>query len=121
MHRGDHPLGIRGGATARRQPGKQNLGTTIGNTASPLPRRRTQKKRATAIHPDALKREISVALLVKLALLFAIWLLFFRDPLARSLNSNDMDRVLLGSAANAPVATVHLHAREPSAESRYEP
>jgi hypothetical protein len=54
------------------------------------------------IQRNSLRREITVVLLVKLALLFAIWFAFFSHPLDRSLTGHDVSRVLVGSGADSP-------------------
>jgi hypothetical protein len=108
--------GYRVDVTARRKPGNPDPG--INHLQSDPAAPRAQQLRP---HRGTLKYEISIALAAKLVLLFALWLTFFNHPLDRSLNSTDMDRVLLGPTANSPSAVAHATASTMSKDPRHDP
>jgi len=49
-----------------------------------------------------LAREITIILVIKFALMFALWFTFFRHPIDKSLDAAAVSRVVLGGQSSTP-------------------
>jgi hypothetical protein len=123
MYPGNDAQGYRVGTIAWQQAGNRSLGNNSTSATSPPPRPAGDESAPGGAKPRAtiLGREITIALLIKLALLFAIWLAFFSHPLDRKLGPGDIDRLLLGSANHSSLTDSPLSSPVPGKESRHDP
>jgi hypothetical protein len=123
MYPGKHAQGYPVDAKPWHPPGHRSLGNASKLAASPSrqPRLAPTAPQGATPHPGILGREITVALLVKLMLLFAIWLAFFSHPLDRNLGARDMDRLLLGRATPPSLTHDRPAVSGPDKEARHDP
>ncbi len=54
------------------------------------------------LRQNALAREITLVIVIKLAVLFALWYAFFRDPVDQRLTDAAVSRMIVGSEASIP-------------------
>lgn len=123
MYPGKHAQGYPVNAEPWQPPGHRSLGNTssLAASRSRQPRLAPSAPQGTTPHPGILGREITVALLVKLMLLFVIWLAFFSRPLDRNLGARDMDRLLLGSTTPPSLTHIRPALSGPDKEPRHDP
>ncbi|MEJ2106338.1 MAG: hypothetical protein P8X48_03270 [Acidiferrobacteraceae bacterium] len=123
MYPGKHAQGYPVDADPWHPPGHRSLGNAsrLAASRSRQSRLAPTEPQGTTPQPRILGREITVALLLKLILLFAIWLAFFSHPLDRKLGASDMDRLLLGNTIPPSLTHNRPAASGPDKEDRHDP
>jgi len=61
----------------------------------------------TILKRQKLGWEISISLLLKFAIIFFLWWIFFSDPVDEDLTGPDVGNVLFGKVVNKPVDTAN--------------
>ena len=58
------------------------------------------------IFNNPLRKEIILVLLIKLAFIYALWLVFFSDPIDKQLSKEDLGQILFGQEQGSSAKTL---------------